>query len=741
MFSEEEKKFSDKKFLNPQNQLEHENAELDNLKVLYNPLSDFPKPRELSNVRHENLNIEKEAEPIVLGLNAEEEVTNEEVINRINQREARQETDRQAIIARENERWEKERAEKVKKTEEVENKFDQERQKFERFRTEIENNETEKRKEFKEKVRTREKELEENLFEKEEETKNQEYKYGKLYKEGVVPNDFLIDRINRQDKKYIGNKMRAHEDVVNAENDRKKVEESEEAVAGAMSGEDVDKLREAIAVPNIADEIKSQENSIITMSVEEERLMRELKKALEKKADENVTWTKEAKKEIDKDRAIKDEEMAGVRKREKERIEEIKNKKARQKDLKNIYLGKVKLGEPVMKRYVEVNNRLDLMRAVLPRIKNAKDEKEREEYVKRFNEIAGYDTGIAKNWETFSFSVFTENKEKIKKLDLWDLLRQIKKEEKTESREELIGRFNELAGYDTGIANSWQDFSMADLRWGKNELDNIKEEIRRHREVFSGNESLPKVEVSQVKELIDKAESLDDLISIVESNNLSLSGSQGVYSKESLISVINNIRSGEWSADKATRSEGFRDKLEELLKKEPPLRLYNKSQEEELTPIEKYVESINIDNEYGKLSLDRRAILEKIISGDVSKTKYLEEVGLPEAKILIGYLSQEGLNLPKVKNISLDALKTFAETYKLSQGKMIVLTNLETVNGKKEFNEETLKVISSLPQNKIFWSDNVKRQIDKYEEDTIMFKKKNKDSSDKEETFSGRLVA
>lgn len=361
------------------------------------------------------------------------ELSSQEGIDRINERGEQQKINRQLIMENEEKRWQNERNEKERKMKEEEAKFEAERHglevkkrrntvldAYERADYEEEmKNEAERGREIEEMKRKKEERIAEkrkNLFIREEADKEEEYK--KLQEEGKIPNDFLIDRINRQDRKYAGKKAQAHEDVVAAEQDRKKLNEMEDMAVGTMSGEEVVELKEKISKPSPTADIREQENKAIKESIniiKEEKVKAEEAKEAEKvKAEEDAAWQNEQDKIISEDRARKKEEMAGVRAREKQRRDEARKKradrKARNKELKEQYLAEhgglhtIKYSQPVLsnKEYVKQHNRLDLMRAILPRIKDAGSEEERAEKIRRFNEIAGYDTGITEKWQEFS---------------------------------------------------------------------------------------------------------------------------------------------------------------------------------------------------------------------------------------------------------------------------------------------------------------------------------------------------
>lgn len=68
------------------------------------------------------------------------------------------------------------------------------------------------------------------------------------------------------------------------------------------------------------------------------------------------------------------------------------------------------------------------------------------------------------------------------------------------------------------------------------------------------------------KTLINQAASLEDLISIIEEKNISIQGSQEIFTSEMLKNVVTKIISGEWQAKEATRNDGFREKIVKLLK-------------------------------------------------------------------------------------------------------------------------------------------------------------------------------
>ncbi|MFA6604946.1 MAG: hypothetical protein WCS88_03045 [Patescibacteria group bacterium] len=74
------------------------------------------------------------------------------------------------------------------------------------------------------------------------------------------------------------------------------------------------------------------------------------------------------------------------------------------------------------------------------------------------------------------------------------------------------------------------------------------------------------MEEEKARALIENAKSLEELIAIIDSENISIQGSEQLFTPEILKNVITKIQSGEETLDVATRSAGFRDKIAELFK-------------------------------------------------------------------------------------------------------------------------------------------------------------------------------
>ena len=69
-------------------------------------------------------------------------------------------------------------------------------------------------------------------------------------------------------------------------------------------------------------------------------------------------------------------------------------------------------------------------------------------------------------------------------------------------------------------------------------------------------------------DLIKGAESLDDLKQIIRRNRINLVGSSQSFDPDMLCWVIDMVKGGEWPLTKATSTAGFRDRIDELAKKE-----------------------------------------------------------------------------------------------------------------------------------------------------------------------------
>ena len=70
------------------------------------------------------------------------------------------------------------------------------------------------------------------------------------------------------------------------------------------------------------------------------------------------------------------------------------------------------------------------------------------------------------------------------------------------------------------------------------------------------------------RKIIAGSETFDDLILRIRVNGVTVQGSQEQFTPEKLIGVIDKIRNGDGKLERATSSDGFRDKVAELLKKE-----------------------------------------------------------------------------------------------------------------------------------------------------------------------------
>ena len=79
----------------------------------------------------------------------------------------------------------------------------------------------------------------------------------------------------------------------------------------------------------------------------------------------------------------------------------------------------------------------------------------------------------------------------------------------------------------------------------------------------------PQEKASNEKEgnesLINQATSFEDLAKSIETNNISIQGSQEVFTPDMLKNVIAKIQSREWPLNAATGRDGFRAKVAELL--------------------------------------------------------------------------------------------------------------------------------------------------------------------------------
>lgn len=71
-------------------------------------------------------------------------------------------------------------------------------------------------------------------------------------------------------------------------------------------------------------------------------------------------------------------------------------------------------------------------------------------------------------------------------------------------------------------------------------------------------------EVSENQQLIESAQSFDELAEIIERNNITIEGSQKEYTTEELVQFVRDISIGMAHIDAATRTDGFRQKLTSL---------------------------------------------------------------------------------------------------------------------------------------------------------------------------------
>lgn len=82
--------------------------------------------------------------------------------------------------------------------------------------------------------------------------------------------------------------------------------------------------------------------------------------------------------------------------------------------------------------------------------------------------------------------------------------------------------------------------------------------------------NMPPQEKSQIEKennetLINQATSLEGLASLIDTHEISIQGSQKVYSPDMLKNIIAKIQSREWPLNTATSRDGFRAKVAELL--------------------------------------------------------------------------------------------------------------------------------------------------------------------------------
>ncbi|MFA6548015.1 MAG: hypothetical protein WCT11_03695 [Candidatus Magasanikbacteria bacterium] len=72
--------------------------------------------------------------------------------------------------------------------------------------------------------------------------------------------------------------------------------------------------------------------------------------------------------------------------------------------------------------------------------------------------------------------------------------------------------------------------------------------------------------------LIKSANTLEDLKRIVQEHGITITGKHEVYDTAALLTVIDNILSFKALLNDATRGDGFREKLRELLMSDPSLK-------------------------------------------------------------------------------------------------------------------------------------------------------------------------
>ncbi|MBD3247903.1 hypothetical protein GF382_01275 [Candidatus Falkowbacteria bacterium] len=185
------------------------------------------------------------------------------------------------------------------------------------------------------------------------------------------------------------------------------------------------------------------------------------------------------------------------------------------------------------------------------------------------------------------------------------------------------------------------------------------------------------------------------------------------------------------SGDRAKKIEGnILNKEEQIRQKEQTV---DKADEPAIQKKEQEVPETAIKAPEKELSQAEKDLLSEIKDGNLERIDEISDIGTAEAEALIANLDKNALDLTQVENINTKALSMFNKAYEEGGKKALILIGLKTINGSADPDESALKILSSIPKDRIFLPDDLKRKIDGYRPEKgaslLDYRKKDENSS------------
>jgi hypothetical protein len=115
---------------------------------------------------------------------------------------------------------------------------------------------------------------------------------------------------------------------------------------------------------------------------------------------------------------------------------------------------------------------------------------------------------------------------------------------------------------------NFYDKKFAGIEFNKDAAEKILASVEKKPSEVEAKDEKSVVDNPENTKLIGASDSFENLALRIRAGNISIKGTQEDFSQEQLVNTINKIRNKEWPIERATRSDGFRDKIVELLKKE-----------------------------------------------------------------------------------------------------------------------------------------------------------------------------
>ncbi len=293
------------------------------------------------------------------------------------------------------------------------------------------------------------------------------------------------------------------------------------------------------------------------------------------------------------------------------------------------------------------------------------------------------------------------SKPKPKEKDLKDV--QIRTEKKT-------GRADDIRDLKTRVKtleSEWKKFGGDKAKEIENEILALEDEIRKAERQTSASEGR-KDEISELKEEISHLEQTWKTKKGDEAKNIE----ENILEKED---KIREVERKQKETTEASQTEGDNASLAELNIHDP---------DKDLDDHVKGLESEEVDDpEY-------EGILQELNAGNLDDLGEISSIRVVEAKALAGNLKERPLVLDKAREIGRNALLVFLNEFKKGADRALILVELKTVDGQDKLDDDTLKILSDFPKNKIFLPDDIKKQIDAYERVVAKFTQSDEDNGE-----------